>query len=472
MTFQYAICVEYNLENDISNNRVDKKLLSSFIKSNIIKEIFKSKSKPIKSLYKTKEFTSPFITRCPHSFLLENEETFSVKTFMGNGKMFAPKVVGQSGWEVFNHFFSHLSKDEINRESFKEFCLSKIEDILPILIDYALISDFNCWFYRENESFNYMIIQRRNLPDLTFDRKDFSFTNNKKTYPIDSYKTIDKWNEESNSVKYMGKPIIELQIHKNRQYKIRLHRDNFPKLLNQEKKINNSMIGDTAELAICEVFKLDPGNENDRLVNNSEKNILAKFVSHYKENKTELFPLSPKKYAGTEKRDRGGQSKSGIDFYLEKKHTLSVKTNKSKSLKVCPPEIGQPSPKTFDLYFSNKGWYEGKINEEKFKKLVMNQNICSLLLNQYVKFLNECDYILWSVCLNDKNIISKIIQKSSLENLNFDPKLIHYYTKDFSKKGNLTIHYPKGNSLGEFQIHSARNSLKFRFNFGNLLNLR
>ena len=471
ITFQYSICKHFNLSNNISVNRIDKKILKSLNNSEIIERIFKDKPKPIEYLTDSKKFTSSNIKKCPHNFLLENEETISFKTFMGKGKMFAPKVIGQSSWEVFNHFFGHIANDVINRDNFKLFCLKNIDEILPIIIDYALVSDYNCWLFKQNDVFKCISIKRDNLPDLSFDRKKFSFTNNRKTYSIDSIKKIDNWNEESNSIKYIDKHILEIQIHKDRQYKIRLNRDNFFELLKQEKKINNSMLGDTAELAICKVFKLDPGNDNDRLINNSDKTILANLVSHYTKNKFELYPLRPVKYAGTEKRERGGQSKSGVDFYLEKNRTLSVKTNKSKSLKVCPPEIGQPSPKIFDLYFSKKGWYEGKINEEKFKKLVMDRNICSLLLNEYVKFLNECDYILWTVYFNDNNIISKIINKSSLENINFDPRNIYYYSKDFSKKGSLTIHYPEGYSLGEFQVHSARNSLKFRFNFGNLLRL-
>ncbi|MGY8923956.1 MAG: hypothetical protein ACKVJR_09515, partial [Flavobacteriales bacterium] len=125
------------------------------------------------------------------------------------------------------------------------------------------------------------------------------------------------------------------------------------------------------------------------LINNSNKFILSVFEKHYTENIKTLFPLRPVKYSGTEKRKRGGNSKSGIDFYLEKDNTLSLKTNKSKSYKVCPPEIGQPSPKTFDLYFANKGWYEGEMNEEKFRILVKDKNKLVLLLKEYVKFLNE-----------------------------------------------------------------------------------
>lgn len=463
MTFQLAICLHFKIVNDISMSRIDEKLLKSFIESKIITKIFKGKPKPIEYLTTSEKFTSPYIKRCPHNFLLENEQTFSVRTFKGSGKMFAPKVVGQAGNDTFNHFFGDLYSEAINRNNFKNFCLLKINEILPIVVDYALISDYNCWFYRKENTFSYEVLKRDDLPDLTYDFKDFSFTK----------PTKESWNE-SNTVKFKGKTVLELQLHNNRSgYKIRLHRENFPELLKKEKVINNSMLGDTAELAICNVFKLDPGNDNDRLVNNSDKEILTTFIAHYTANKKELFPLIPIKYAGTEKRERGSHSKSGVDFYLDKEMTLSVKTNKSKSYKVCPPEIGQPSPKTFDLYFSDKGWYEGNIDENKFRELVRNTDTVSLLLREYVKFLNECDYLLWSLYLNEKELTSHIIKKSELENITFNPDLIGY-SNDFTEKSSVTIKYGthKKVSIGEFQIHSARNSLKFRFNFGNLLSLK
>lgn len=463
MTFQYAICIYFKIENDISTRRINNNLLQTFIESKIITKIFRGKPKPIEYLSNSKKFTSSYITRCPHNFLLENEETFSVRTFKGNGKMFAPKVVGQAGDETFNHFFGDLYHNTINRNNFKKFCLSKINEMLPIIVDYALVSDYNCWFYRKDETFSYEIFKRDDLPDLTYEFKDFSFTK----------QTTQSWNE-SNTVKFKGKTVLELQLHNNRSgYKIRLHRDNFPELLKKEKIINNSMLGDTAELAICNVFDLDPGNDNERLVNNSDKETLTDFIAHYSENKKQLFPLIPIKYAGTEKRERGSHSKSGVDFYLEKNYTLSVKTNKSKSYKVCPPEIGQPSPKTFDLYFSDKGWYQGNINENKFRKLVRNTDKVSLLLREYVKFLNECDYLLWSLFLNEKGITSQLINKNELEDINFNPKFI-YYSNDFSEKNSVTVKYGSKEkiSIGEFQVHSARNSLKFRFNFGNLLSLK
>jgi hypothetical protein len=460
ITFQYAVCEYFNLENSILSSRLDRRLLEHFLDSNIVPDIFKF-GRPIEYLADSDEYTSNFIKRCPHSFLLENGETFSVRTFQGKGKMFAPKVVGQAGDETFNHFFGHLSNDVVNRSNFKKFCIENIAEMLPIIIDFALVSDYNCWIYYENENLKFEIINREDLPELTFEKSSFSF----------SKPNVNSW-IESNTIKFKGKTILELQLHSNRAgYKIRLHRDNFPELLKVEKALNNSMLGDTAELAICNVFEIDAGANISRLRNNSDRTALKAFEVHYNLKKRELFPHKPIIYSGTEKRERGSHSKSGVDFYLENNLTLSVKTNKSKSFKVCPPEIGQPSPKTFDLYFAGKGWYQGAINDDKFRTLVRDKQILSELLIEYVSYLNECDFLLWSFYMSEKNIKSKLVLKKQLKNLSFDPSLIHY-SNDFREQGSVTIKYGlKDISLGEFQVHSARNSLKFRFNLNNLLSI-
>ena len=194
------------------------------------------------------------------------------------------------------------------------------------------------------------------------------------------------------------------------------------------------------------------------------------FKQHYAENK-ELFPYNPVKYGGTATRKRGGYSKSGTDFVLEAEKSLSLKTNKNKSAKVCPPEIGQPSPKTFDYYFSEMGWYEGEMNEEKFREVVLDRKILSKLLSEYLRHLNECDFFLWSVYNIGVDIQSRLVEKQFFQNWSFSPEELNY-SNTFQDKNSVTIRYGQNNiSLGEFQIHSARNSLKFRFHFGNLLSI-
>lgn len=461
ITFQYAICKRYGLQNDISLERTNEDILFRIENSGIIEKIFES-SIPVEFLTFSKKYISEYVRSCPHNFLLANDDTFSVRTFGGKNKMFAPKVVGQSGDETFNHFFGDLAEERVDRSNFKLFCLTKVHEILPLLIDYALVSDRTSWVYLDkNDQLTYRTILRQNLPDLTFDHRDFSFTKS----------TVFEWNETT-TAKYQGKTIIEFQLHTNRSgYKIRLHRENFPNLLVTEAIFNNSVIGDSAELAICESFSIDPGVDNNRLKNNSNSIVVRLFKNHYNLKRKEYFPYIPIKYGGTSTRSRGGQSKSGADFLLDSGKTLSLKTNKNKNAKVCPPEIGQPSPKTFDHYFSQKGWYEGEMDEQKFRGIVLNRKILTVLLSEYLKHLNECDFLLWSVYNSGSNIQSKLIEQKFFQNLNFAPDQMSY-SNDFQSKNSVTIRYGVNNiSLGEFQIHSARNSLKFRFNFGNLMSL-
>ena len=61
MTFQYAICLHFNIENDISPLRIDKTLLTTFISSKMISRIFRGKPQPIEYLTTSKKFTSTFI---------------------------------------------------------------------------------------------------------------------------------------------------------------------------------------------------------------------------------------------------------------------------------------------------------------------------------------------------------------------------------------------------------------------------
>lgn len=459
ITFQYAICKEYNLSNQIAPKRISEDILLKIEESGIIKELFE-KATPVEFLTYSKKYTSEFVKKCPHNFLLSDGQTFSIRTFGKKNKKFAPKVVGQAGDITFNHFFGDLAGETIDRENFKAFCLSKVHEILPILIDYALISDETAWIYIDgNENLTYKMIPREDLPELTFERKDFSFTKD----------TVAAWNETS-TAKYKGKTIIEFQLHTNRSgYKIRLDRENFPSLLLVEKILNNAVIGDSAELAICENFLLDPGVDNDRLKNNSNSLVVSLFKKHYQINEEKLFPYKPVKYGGTAARIRGGNSKSGIDFILEAGKSLSLKTNKNKNAKVCPPEVGQPSPKTFDYYFSGKGWYEGNMDGSKFREIVLDRVILADLLSEYLRHLNECDYLLWSIYNEGSNINSQLVEKKFFKDWFFTPDELEY-SNDFQDKNSVTIRYGKI-SLGEFQIHSARNSLKFRFHFGNLITI-
>jgi hypothetical protein len=462
VTFQYAVCETFGIQNSIAPHRVDGPILDLLSKDSFIKQIFlKTHAKPVRYLTDTREYVSPNLPRtakCPHNFLLDNGQTFSVKTFSSGTKL-APKVIGQAGFDTWNRILGHLSEERIAQDNFKEFCVRHIEEIVPVAIDYALISDFNCWIFwnRESDDFSFEIQERGLFPEIQFEKKSFSFS-----------RSLGAW-KESTTVSYKTKPVLEIQQHKNRiQPKIRFVQENFLWLLGIGivRKINNSQLGDSAELAICREFHL---REDPRLTHNALEQTTYRLQEHYHQNRTRLFPCAPVEYCGTQKRKRGGASKSGVDFRLEGGKTLSLKTNQNKAYKVCPPEIGQPSPQTFDHYFQSKNWYDGKIDSHKFRQLVLDPNKAVLLLGEYVRYLNECDYLLWSI-YSDGPIESTLLRKSDFDDMSFVAGQIHY-SNDFMEHDSVSVKYGDFGNLGEFQIHYARNSLKFRFNLKTLLSI-
>jgi hypothetical protein len=119
---------------------------------------------------------------------------------------------------------------------------------------------------------------------------------------------------------------------------------------------------DTAELAICNVFGLDSGEQNDRLKNNSDKMILKRLKKHY--SIINLYYFKTNKIFREQKRERGGHEKSGVDFLSQKtiRHYLAKPTNQNHS-KFVPLKSDNLLQKTFDLHFSSKGWYDGNMDE-------------------------------------------------------------------------------------------------------------
>lgn len=475
ISFQHAVCKRFGIKNDINFDRISETVVNEIASSNILSEIFQRiGSNPERFLTGSNEFTDKNINRCPHNFLLSNRATLSFNTFGFSNKKFAPNVVGQPGNEVINYYFGDIAGYEITRSNFKQFCYENVHEIIPILLDYALISDFSCWIYRQRDgSLGFDVFHRGDAPELTFSRDDFTFT-----------RSLEDWNE-SVTVKYNNETIAEFQLHNNRAgFKLRLQRDRTRTLLreyivNPNRPINNSMIGDSAEMAICQLFELSDGVEDKRLLTNSVPEIVHNFKNHYEQKIGVLFPISPVAYQGTQSRTRGGRSRSGVDFRLEGNLTLSVKTNKNRSKKVCPPDIGQPSPRTFDRYFGRGGvfgfdLYDGEITPDRFRKLVLVPENLVLLLGKYIEYLNECDFILWSIYIyRRQEVVSRLVSKKDLLDFVFEPEKISY-SNTFQDHNSVTIKYLFNDaqlSLGEFQLHSGRSSLKFRFDFESLLRL-
>ncbi|MDD4733397.1 MAG: hypothetical protein PHU05_00880 [Bacilli bacterium] len=450
MTVQKLVCDIYDLK---ANEWATKQYISNYdsrfdgVKSILPKIFNEIGAKPIKCLSFEKDIQNGG-TINPHNFYLNNGMTLSIKTTKTktNSKV-APNIVGQAGYEQLNYHFGHLYDKKIdNQFDIKKMIWNNISDAFPIFIDYLFLSDILLWIYIDGDSYNYRIIYREEKPDFSWNKLKFSFTR----------PSLKEWTE-SMTIKYENISIAEVQVHKKRNFKFRFILDKLEGLFTRREN-NNETFGISVENAICNIFNLDKPDHLDKrsdyLIENNSKNVII-----------EAFESLPKpiEYVGDKKGDFGGQSKSPIDFILDGKKTLSLKTNIGN--KVCPPEIGQPSIETFKKHFAYLITDLDSFNKDRFKELVFES--IDELMNQYLKFLFDCDYLLW-IYKNKEKYRYKILSSD----LTFVFKKEYFtFTRDLNgwNESNTVKYF--GKTIGEFQVHKKRNSLKFRFDMNNLIEL-
>lgn len=450
MTVQKLICDEYGI---VPNDEASKQFESNFDKKyagvkKIIPKIFNEIGyRPEKCITFEKNESKGKKFKSPHNFFLNNGSTLSIKTTLKKRSMVAPQVIGQAGYKTLNYHFGHLIDYEIkSREDIKKLMWTKIDSLLPIFVDYLFTSDILIWIYRDKNSYKYKIIYRNEKMDFIWYKNKITFTK----------KHIDDW-KESLTVKYDKVTIAEIQVHKNRSFKFRFLFQNLIDLLIKREK-NNETFGISVENEICKIFNLD---KPKHLEERSDKRMMEEAYNTIMDAFCEL--PSPINYVGDKKGTTGKNSKSPIDFKLEGDKSLSVKTNIGK--KVCPPEIGQPSLDTFKKHFAYLISDLDNFNVENFKKIAMENT--AELLNSYLKYLLDCDYLLW-IYKENSNHYYKILSKDM--NFHFEKDKITF-TRDLETwNESNTVKYC-GMTIGEFQVHSKRNSLKFRFDMKNLIAL-
>lgn len=450
MSVQKLICDEYNIiPSDWARRQYDSNYNSRYdgIKTLFPKIFNEIGAIPLKCLsFEPDRENGGTIN--PHNFYLSNGLTLSIKTSQSrNNAKVAPQIVGQAGYDKLNYHFGHLCDSKIvDQNDIKELIWNNIDLALPIFLDYLFLSDILLWIYIENGKYEYKIIYREEKPDLSWEKSKFSFTR----------PSLLEWTE-SLTVKYDDVSIAEIQVHKNRSFKFRFILDKLEKLFKRREQ-NNETLGISIENAICNLFDLDKPNH---LEHRSDPEIERKS----KEVIIEAFNNMPKpiKYVGAEKGERGSQSKSPVDFILEGNKTLSLKTNIGN--RVCPPEIGQPSIETFKEHFAYLIGDLEHFNKESFKELVFES--IDDLMNKYLRYLFDCDYLLW-IYKNRDSFKYKILSSD----LHFEFKKEKFtFTRDLDDwNESNTVKY-EGINIGEFQVHKNRNSLKFRFDMRNLIKL-
>lgn len=446
MTLQKMICDKYHL--NIHKNAIkqfesayDKKLEKDL--EPIIKNIFNDLDlKPLKCLTFSPS-KSAKETFCPHNFLLNNGSTLSIRTNKKSDKV-APRVVGQCGLEKFNEHFSSIAGYEIeDKQQIKKIIFEYIHLMLPIFIDYLLISDITIWVYDKENKLQYEIINSNKVLDLDLERTNFTFT-----------KSLSDWNE-STTLKYKGLSLAEIQIHKNRTFKFRFIMSSLISLL-EEEKITTETLGITAEKTICDLYGLEyPKSFDDRFNEKMEKELVFPIK--------EAFDRLPKpiKHTGSEPGERGKESKCPYDFILDGNLKLSLKTNTGKM--VCPPEVGQPGAETCYSYFKDF-ISEDHIDSEIYKKMILGK--ISEVFPIFINHLFDSDFLLWVRKRND-NFIYSIYKKNYGDSFKWDKDKFSF-TKTTVVEWNEsnTLKYD-GISIGEFQVHKTRDCFKFRFNLEN-----
>lgn len=452
LTLQKIICDTFELPinsqayaqfNSSYNKEYEKDLIQ------IVPEIFTDiGSEPVELLTYTSKFTDRRQTTSPHNFLLENGETLSFRSVKTSDKV-APRTIGQAGFPVLNDYFSDIYGKVIeDQNDIKKLMFNSIDLVLPIFIDHFFQSDQTVIMSRK-EPDNYKIIRNDEVGYVSFSRNDFTFT-----------RDLDTW-KESTTLKYHGKSIAEIQVHKKRSFKFRFIVSALDEWL-QKVRYTTETLGISTEAAICEIFNLE---KPDSFATRESR----KYINNLKPVITEAFESMPPAifHSGSTKGERGGMSKCSYDFILDGDLMLSVKSNKGKM--VCPPEVGQPGAETCFMYFS-KFLPEGatEVTKANFKEMVYEH--IDEMIPIYVDHLFDSDWLLWVYEVNDGYEHCEISKDRITE---FDWRKENFtFTRpsvDVWNESN-TVKYC-GTSIGEFQVHNNRNCFKFRFNMKNLLEI-
>lgn len=450
ITIQKIVCEKYNL--NVHPNAV-KQFEANYDVSYrdnaivLVDNIFKDISQEPKECLTYSPSIKEGEKYSPHNFLLKNGKTLSIRTNKNKDKV-APRVVGQCGIDKFNYYFSEIAGFEIeNKQQIKNIVSSNISEMLPVFLRFMFVSDYTVWVYDVSDPNGYYIFDNNVIINIDFDCEKFSFT-----------RDVPLWNE-STTLKYNGRSIAEIQIHKNRTFKFRFIFGALKELI-LEQVITNETFGITAEKTICDIFGLKyPSNLIERSSRKIEEELKPVMIAAFQD-----LPV-PVKYTGSEAGERGGNSKCSYDFVLDDDLILSLKTNIGKM--VCPPEVGQPGEETCRLYFDEFLNSDRSIPMSVAFKEMVYRNI-EKIIPVYLCHLFDSNYLLWIRKKGD-NYDFRIFDSDYVNTTFVWEKECFSFTRPHFEEWNEsnTVKY-KGITLGEFQVHNNRDCYKFRFNLENL----
>jgi hypothetical protein len=230
----------------------------------------------------------------------------------------------------------------------------------------------------------------------------------------------------------------------------------------KKKKKTNETAGMSCEKAIC--ISNNDKNESKICIDRCDEELVKKLVEPFTQFQKDNS-ISTLTYTG--------YSDNKTDFVDVNGKTYSIKSNIRKNGKVCPQVIGQPTKRKFieNVYNPiNNLEQDTSISETDIKQNFFKYT--DQYLNLYFQYLFCCDYII-HIFITEKETENasdfqfkfKLIDKMKFT---FEKDKITFSNTCENWKEGITIKYDNV-SIGEFQLHRNRDSIKFRFIIDNLL---
>jgi hypothetical protein len=227
----------------------------------------------------------------------------------------------------------------------------------------------------------------------------------------------------------------------------------------------NEVIGVSAELAIADEFGV---RVNEKYRRRGDAKVVAAIRPVVRRAFDEDALPAPVEHIA--------EGQNPVDFKCKNNTTLSVKSNQRALGKVSPQRVGQASSATYWGYFAKLA--DGKIPADyagraaMFKRITLSRT--ADVMRIYWENMFDCDYLLhfYEIVAGDgslrrapRHIVFRKTDTPEWEQDGFE------FTQSLAtwNESNSVRYFNE--PIGEFQVHTRRDSFKFRFNMNGLRNL-
>lgn len=254
-----------------------------------------------------------------------------------------------------------------------------------------------------------------------------------------------------------GRKVKYLHEHMKRKVHRHYMREKQRRLLRSKIVFENyEQCGLSVESILCDTSNVDFVGNTNRLHNDFINLFDSKIKKEFKKY-DHVLKIS----------EHTGHDHNQTDFVLSNGKSLSVKTNyTNKGYKLCPQNIGQSTKKKFICNFN----LPHGSNVDEIRCFIENNK--GYLLNRYLTNLFCCDFLLWfGIDIQNKTVESFLIQKNDLSYAELEHDKISLLRGNKLKEWKSCRISYQNSVIGEYQIHTNRDCVKFRFHTKSLTTL-